>query len=70
MRDWLRVLRLVWQFRRANRRYVLRYARYGPGCGTDAQEIRDLYRGISEALVRAAMDGRRPRTNASSGNLG
>jgi len=61
MRDWIRTLRLVHEVRRANRRALLRYARYGPGAGLDPEEIREIYARAGETLVNAVLGDTRNR---------
>lgn len=53
MRDWWTGIRLVWSVRRANRRYLRRYVRYGPGLGATPEEICAIYRQVGDQLTKA-----------------
>lgn len=53
MRDWWAAVRILWSMRRGNRRYLRRYARYGPSCGATPEEIRAMYANVGEQLAKA-----------------
>lgn len=53
MRDWWTAIRLIWGVRRANRRYLRRYLRYGPSLGATPDEIRAIYGQVGEQLAKA-----------------
>lgn len=59
MRDWLTTMRLLWELRRANRRALLHYARFGPSAGLDADGIRALYADFGATLARSITGGNR-----------
>jgi hypothetical protein len=57
MRHAWYALLLGWQLRRARRRYLRRWVRYGPGCGLSPDEIRSIYADAGDTFFRAVTGG-------------
>lgn len=53
LRDWWTTVQLLRSARRANRRYLRRYARYGPSCGATPEEIRAMYKDVGDLMMKA-----------------